>query len=531
MRMCIMKIQSVENHQQNYQYKSNLNFKSTVLPKKWALKEVSEQTIKKVSAAISATGIASLMLGQSNDDYVTSIATPIDRLNYSNEDMQALQEGYEYYPILMDTLLSTKDKNNAIRDIHKEEIENLTEIYDRNPDLTEELLTQKTEDGLFRYATQDVIYIAKANELSPELLEVSKKHPGFVNALINTVDASEKPAYGINDIMYFAEIYNADKTFAKRASGHRNEKGYPRFYGEEANYIHKNKKNKFIKYLFELKNPDNKNYFKFDGREILMLSQNCKTKESQALAQTLIETLFKTNYGGPLENLSVEEIIDAVNNSSFEFVSKYANLMEKSKILQILKIKKDIDNSHELYELKFIEDNYGRNYFNKFDHLEDFITEDFKGIILKPRDKEHYRYDAIQIAHFADNEPELAEKIFNKKYLLTFPIIKGYEPVETFLPNSVTMNLLGKAQNHPELVSKLLDYIDNITIMEPNIDKCAERINFLINESIYFARCIPEQKRDNLFAEIDRHKEHHPEDKMNLRDVWNLLEGTAKGLI
>ena len=81
MGMCIMKIQALENRQRNYHYNDNLSFKAKVLPKRWAIKEVSEETMKKVSSAIAATGIASLMLGQSNDDYIDSITIPIDRLN------------------------------------------------------------------------------------------------------------------------------------------------------------------------------------------------------------------------------------------------------------------------------------------------------------------------------------------------------------------------------------------------------------------------------------------------------------------
>ena len=179
-----MKIMQINN---NYptQYNANFESRKVLLPKKWALREVSEDTLKKVSAAITSTGIASMLLGQSHDDYIESIATPIDRLDFSNEDMKVLEEGYEISPILMDTLLSAKDSYNGIRDFHKEQIEQLLPAYDINPDLTGELLIEKKDDGNFKYRIQDVINIVNANELAPELLEPAKKHPTFVNSLIN----------------------------------------------------------------------------------------------------------------------------------------------------------------------------------------------------------------------------------------------------------------------------------------------------------------------------------------------------------
>lgn len=495
--MKIISIGVLDNNQKTF------SFEGARVPQKWAIKQVSDETLKKVSNAITATGIAGVMLGISNKDYIEAISVPIDRSNLSPESMSALEEGYNYYPVLMDTLLSETTSYDSIRDIDEKSIKKFIEAYELDSDLTEKLIRQKDENNNFKFGTNDILYIVKANSINPDLLEIAKLNPTFVNRLLNIANENGQPSYGVNDIKYFYEARQINDSLTEKLLNQHYINGDPRFNGEDALFVVKNSKNSFLNYLLELQNIGSartKSVHRFDGTQIVEIMDSCKTKEDERFIKELINLSSETH---KRHIFSDKEILKIIKSDSVEIAKYFSRSLDKNKLNKVLKMKSEILPYEQLLELSKIKNEKNQPVFSDSE-LEALAPTKATIIALRARNRNLSLNTMSQIENFALDYPELTDMIFNKTY--STKLVKSYliknntRPYFFKFDNHIALKLFETAKTSPEIVHKILKYVDSTSFLEGY--PVETQVSRLLFESIMNALQISEKKREKCFEKM-----------------------------
>ena len=483
------------------------NFTGARLPAKWAIRKVPEQTLKNVSAALSATGMADLMMEQSNKDYVDAIAVSIDRLNLNDEDMQAVKMGYDIYPVLMDTLLSTTDKRNELRDINKKSIEKITQSYDINPDLTEELLIAKDKKGAFVYTISEISHIVNANEINPELLEFSKRHPVFVNSLLNRTNEEGQPCFGVEDVRNYCKAREIDKKLTEKILNQRVKNGNARFDGATALVVVKNKDDEFMQYLLEAQNHGSMrldSVFRLTGDELYSIYSMCKTDEQKKLAKDLLEVSFK-NYEYQ-EYLKPDDVKMILRSPMDEIVKRFSNYRDKEKLNKIIELVNRVPNAEEFSKILKLRNEYKQAIFSS-DEVEKLVPD--KGTVLAAQiiaDRNLSSFDKHKVIYHSIMQPELLEKVMKSEYSV-YDRNTFFQKQETFKFEFLdAIAILDKAEKQPELAEQLLKFIYRTNIKLSDMFEISGKISSLIVDCLEMAEVLPDWYvkhliEDNLIGE------------------------------
>lgn len=503
LKVCIMKVLNigVSNYTEN---NKPISFESTRLPKKWAIRQVSDETLKKVSAAIAASGVASLMLGESNEDYVNSIAVPIDRANLTPEAMSALKEGYQSYPVLMDMLVSETSRINEIRPLSENLIYKSIEAYEINADMTEQMLVEKDEKGNFKYRISDILNIVKANDINPGLLEISKKYPAFVMSVLNHKNEKGQPLYGLEDIKAFCEAREIDNDLTQKLLSQHYTNGNARFSGPEALFVVKNKKNKFLNYLLNQQNHGSVRFesvHRFDGSQIMELMKLCKTKENKELLKHLVNASIPDQN---IVSLSADDIVNAIKYDSVALAKTMTHSSQKHKLTKILELKNEPLALRQILELAKLKNEFRQKVFTERE-LSNITQFNAIKTALKLADRNFDIKEMMEIEQFAFDNAELTDLIFEKTYHVKTVKESAWgtrtDKRSFKLNNDIAMKLLPNAEKTPDIVKTVLSFVDTTYFYD---DKYLEtELAELIFDCISSMQKLPKQTLDKYFKFVD----------------------------
>ena len=489
------------------------------LPQKWATRQVSETTIKKVSDAIAATGVAGLMMGISNKDYIDSISVPIDRANLSPQAMKILKENYDCYPTLMDTLLTETNSHHEIRALDAGVMRKSIEAYDINPELTEKLISLKDEKGNFKYSMRDVLQIVNANDINPDLLEISMQYPSFVNTLLDKTNFVGQPLWGVKDIEAFCNARDVDKELTTKLINHQyGADGNARFTGAEALCIVKNRKNKLLNSLLEQKNVGPWRYeskHRFNGEQILRIMKACKTSDDEKKLKQLMNLTFKVldvqyyiEKKAVTKRLSGEDIAFIMESDSIKIAKAMSHTSEKTRLNNILEIKNEELSLEQMLKLLKIKDENNKYIFNEMD-MEKLSKNKATCIALKTKDRNFGIEKMLEIEKLAFEYPEVTDMIFNKTYKLE---IESPYFVDEKLPkhefkfdDDKALKLFSLAKRNPELVYYTLSQVEKYKYLKkPDLEK---NIYYHALGIIDFGFSLSDEKLNKLydFVKSDNH--------------------------
>lgn len=483
---------------------NSVSFEGIRLPKKWAIKQVSDETLKKVSAAIAASGVASLMLGESNEDYINSIAVPVDRANLTPKAMSALKEGYQSYPVLMDMLVSETSRCNEIRPLTEIMIQRAIEAYEINPDMTEEMLVEKDEKGNFKYRISDILNIVKANDINPGLLEFSKKYPAFVNSILNQTNNNGQPLYGLKDVEAFCKAYEINSELTEKMINLHHVGGNARFTGSEALFIVKKQKDKFVNYLLQQQNHGSlrlESIHRFNGAQIVQLTKHCKTQEDKELLKKLVkiqDPKYNSKY------LSGKDITNAVILDSVALAKTMTHTSQKYKLTKFLELKNEPLALRQILELAKLKNEFNRKVFTEKE-LSNFAQSEAIKTVIGHTNRGLDLKDIITIEQFAFNNNELAKLIFEKTYHVKTVKESAWgniTDIKSFkLNNDIAMKLLPIAEKTPDIVKTVLGFVDTTYFYD---DKYLEtELAELIFDCISSMQKLPKQTLDKYFKFVD----------------------------
>lgn len=493
--MQVKKINSLNNNSGN-----NVNFNGERIPTR-PIRKVSEETFKKVSAAITATGIASLMMDSKCNDYAKSIALNVERAKLSQEAEVALKEAFEISPPLADMLLATKDKYSSIRELSANSIYAAIDAYITDYDLTEKLIAEKDEDGTFKYNLYDIAKIVEINHIEPKLLELSLKQPTFVYNLLTKVDDNGVPSYSIDDIMSYSEAYNINPQLTNRLSRHLGNEGTSRFEGKNVLFIVKNN-DEFMQYLVNKSNKGrvkNNPHFLFAKDEIEQIYRICDNDKKRNYAKNLIEKQFQIGWTEELSYLDNSYITFFLKSSPSEiaeFINR--NFYNKNLITDILELRNGRISKKELEKMMSLKksntDKPALTYkdlaiLTKNPDLAISIDCDRKGFSPKETQK---------VIELSRNSLDLAEtllrethKVYRKESSSINLISDNFEYEKDDI-----LTLLELAQTNPDVITKLVDMAEYETVSVKN-NSTSKTVTSMIVEAANLYECC-NKKRDEL---------------------------------
>lgn len=456
--MQILKNDSIQTNSNNTTFQ-RVN-RLPIHTKRHLVKDVSDATYQAMSAAIAAAGIAGITTDFSYDDYLKSISVPVKRLHLNDEDMKAIERGYEIAPALMDIYLSHTTDKNMSRTVNKSSIEKLLESYELNPLLTEELFLAKNEKGNFKYPIDQIRNIVYINEECPELLEIAKSNGTLVRRLLETTDYNGNLSFGIEDIVTYNELFKTDKKFTRMILSQRNlESGSQRFSSKEAKELYENYDD-FMHYLINAIPARDISYkkesFRFTFDELIQLHDMCVTDEEKEQAKTIIETKFSKIDYPPNKfptHLKGETVLDIIAFTPYEIVEKYAKEYSNTELIKMLKIKNEEISTMDLEKMLHVKrGGHFPAYALNIKDLKEISPENYIDAIIEYTGCDFTEEERETIIEHINTNPDLAIKVID--YLST---TGGVEELGFSKENA--FSILEEGKKNPKLMMAVFDTV------------------------------------------------------------------------
>lgn len=497
---------------------NHTNFNGIRIPTKVS-GSISDDTLKMVSASVLATGVAGLMINLGMNDYINSIASAVDKASLSKEDKKYITDLIKEYPLLADTILSSKNKRREIRDLDRNLVEMAKEAYQINPELTLDLLVEKDEAGCHKYIYSQVKSIVKASTKNPEFYQLARKNSKFVQKLMNKVDSKNNPVFGLEDIKTYVELYDVAPDFVSKLSGQAKYHGGPRVNGEELKYLvaNREKDKEFIDYLLNKKADKNTpGLYMFDGKDIVNIHKAGKPE----LAKKIIETNVIAN---KYCFLSTEEILFLLNNDLDDIAIKYHGSGYLYSFLKLM----DGVNEEEYKNLLNMRDNNARPIISKF-VIQALRPESLKDKVLV--EDMMYKYSNYRLN---DEQYKLIQEIYKKDSSLVESILsKEHRIPNNSKSSSFTyykfnineaLGLFQYAKEDFVLVKEAINRLEGSKIIKYSPEDVFE----LIEKIVICSRKIPREKVEALLEETKTyHKTKLP--KYNTLELYEEMQKLIK---
>lgn len=334
---------------------------------------LTEKTMKVISDAIAAAGIAGIELQKYTQDFAQNFDKEICRSELKNIDADAIAEAMEYAPGLVDTILTDKSGTGRTRTLNSDTLKSLIDTYNMDSELTEKLLLEKDEKGNYKYSAFQINSLVEINREIPELYSLALENPVFVNNAVNIYGSNNKPLYGIDDIKNFYDISKLNTDFTLKLMKYKDFEGKARFNPEQIKYFVENydKKDEFLSFILDSKRPLNAERYRFSTEQIMELTQIAKDKNSQKLVQNLMKEYSKEyNYGGMPCFLASDVILDILKNPEMSF----SEIVKKTKdaknlSLQVYALLNGRIDSDKLEEILSLRNNYKAKIYQPQDLL------------------------------------------------------------------------------------------------------------------------------------------------------------------
>lgn len=118
--------------------------------------QLAQDMVKK--ASVYSTNCNDAVDNSQIDDYTRVLTENLNNSGYDKGRRISLSRMFEYVPIIVDTILSTRDKDNQLREIHLGKIKRACNI---DVMLTQELLAAKNKDNTFKYDCDEILNMVK----------------------------------------------------------------------------------------------------------------------------------------------------------------------------------------------------------------------------------------------------------------------------------------------------------------------------------------------------------------------------------
>ena len=128
---------------------------------------------------------------ETEDDYIKSLAQSLVKSYWSDDAIEAFAMNFHRAPAFADMMITFRNKSGIGRRFaNRQNVVELFNIHEINPELTESLYQESNENGNFKYSIYDIAKIVEINELAPELLEMAKENPH--NPVIDDIEGLPK---------------------------------------------------------------------------------------------------------------------------------------------------------------------------------------------------------------------------------------------------------------------------------------------------------------------------------------------------
>ena len=155
------------------------------------------------------------------------------------DDVYYLAQNFEYAPAFVSDLIMQKDGKNNLRILRKNIVEPIFEAYQINPSYTEKLVSEKDDNGEFRYSASEIKIMANLSVEMPEALSVARKNPLKVEQLLNIENELGEKLYTLKDIEIILKLEESDCDFGKELLNmkRKSESKQARFTPQQVDYI------------------------------------------------------------------------------------------------------------------------------------------------------------------------------------------------------------------------------------------------------------------------------------------------------
>lgn len=291
---------------------------------------LTDETMKVISDAISATGIAGIELQQQVQDFAQKFDKEICRSELKHIDADVIAMAMKYAPGLIDTILTDKNSNGRTRAVRSDSMKSLIDTYAYNPELTEKLLLEKDKKGNYKYTAPQIATLVEFNSEYPDLYPLARKNFAFVYDALKLYGPDNQPLYGINDIKKCSAISKLNADFTLKLMKYKDFEGRARFSPNQIKYFVENfdENDDFLSFILDAKQPFNPQKYRFSSKQIMKLTKIAKDEKTQKLVQKLTTECSQEYYYGKMHFfLDSGAILDIMKNPeiSFDEVVKKTN--------------------------------------------------------------------------------------------------------------------------------------------------------------------------------------------------------------
>ena len=279
-----------------------------------------------ISASIASTTFVNSSFNTNNDTQVKEPVIDKKFLKVLSKDLSLhkyLEQGdvyylahnFEYATAFVADLIMQKDDKNNLRILKKEAIEPIFEAYQINPIYTEKLVSEKDNNGEFRYLASEIRIMANLSVEMPEALSVARENPLKVEQLLNIENELGEKLYTLKDIEVILKLEESECDFGKELLNMKRKpkSKQARFTPEQVDYILK--KNEDFPELTEILLKEKfscVDLYRFEGDEVINILKATNDKNLK-----IVTTLIKSNEYYPN---SVSTILEKKEKSEYDLL-------------------------------------------------------------------------------------------------------------------------------------------------------------------------------------------------------------------
>lgn len=336
-----------------------INKAKVTTPKKAINKEIADTARRVLPHAAASAALVLTNLGVNQKQQEEEPAIDKDFLNALSQDLGAhrymqrddvfnLAINFESAPAFVADLIMQKDDFGNLRVLRKDIIAPVFEAYQINPKYTEELVSEKNEEGFFRYSPEEIKTLVEISASEKEVLEHATKNPMKIQELLAKENELGNKIYTSEDIKTIIKIEESGDEYGKALLGM---KIYPhskdeRFTPLQVNYISKKhqKYPELVDHLVESKSTTE--YYYYDSNEIIDILKNTNDENVRIVgnllnakeyysdhALTLLEKKAQSesdlliycaeNHSNKLKQLLKDLEIDAISQETFDKIKAH----------------------------------------------------------------------------------------------------------------------------------------------------------------------------------------------------------------
>ena len=282
-------------------------------------------------------------------DFLEVLSQDLGKHKYMDKyDVYYLAQNFEYAPAFVADLIMQKDDFGNLRVLRKDIIAPVFEAYQINPKYTEELVSEKNEEGFFRYSPEEIKTLVEISASEKEVLELATKNPMKIQELLAKENKLGNKLYTSADIQTILKIEESGDEYGKALLRMKiyTQSKEERFTPLQVNYISKKhqKYPELVDYLVESKSTTE--YYYYDSNEIIDILKNTNDENVRIVgnllnakeyysdhALTLLEKRAQSesdlliycaeNHSNKLKQLLKDLEIDAISQETFDKIKAH----------------------------------------------------------------------------------------------------------------------------------------------------------------------------------------------------------------